>query len=178
MNQSLALTVLAQNTPDGFAQLTEFLASHHCHIESSRMLLLNNTEFAMLLLIDGPWNELAKLETRLPIFATQHDLLIQLKRVAALQEETRQWIPYSAELIARDSNGIIEAVSRFFTDEGAVIYESSDNRYKTHATGIIMYSLSFHLLIPADTQLSELRERFAALCDFLNIDAYLEPERI
>jgi glycine cleavage system transcriptional repressor len=176
MNQHLALTVLTHDQPNTLAQLTEFLASHHCQIHSSRMLVLGG-EFAMLLLIAGPWNEIAKLESHLPEFSTKHDLIVQFKRTELQHHDNQKWIPYSVELIAHDCDGLIETMSSFFTDLGAVIYEVHNNHYTANPIGIPMFSLAMRILVPADTQLSDLRERFINICDFLNVDAYLEPER-
>lgn len=176
MNQHLALTVLTSNQADTLAKFAQFLAIYHCQIKSSRMLLLGN-EFAMLLLVKGPWNEIAKLETNLPDFAAKNDFLLQLKRTEVTPYDHAQWIPYSVELIAHDSNGIIETISSFFADMGAIVSEVYNNQYTANPSGIQMFSLAMRILIPADTQLSDLRDRFVTVCDFLNIDAYLEPER-
>lgn len=176
MNQYLALTVLTHDQPNTLAQITEFLASHKCQIHSSRMLVLG-TEFAMLLLIAGPWNGVAKLEAHLPDFSAKHDLTVQFKRTELPQLDNQKWIPYSVELIAHDSNGIIETISSFFTEMGAVIYEVHNNHYTANPVGIPMFSLAMRILVSADIQLSDLRERFINICDFLNVDAYLEPER-
>ncbi|MFN7097456.1 MAG: glycine cleavage system protein R [Gammaproteobacteria bacterium] len=176
MTQHLVLTILTHDQPNTLAQLTQFLASHHCQIQSSRMLVLGE-EFAMLILINGPWNQIAKLETHLPDFATKHDLTVQFKRTELHQLDKKKWIPYSVELISHDSNGIIETICSFFTDAGAVIYEVQNNNYTANPVGIPMFSLAMRILVPADSQLSDLRERFINICDFLNVDAYLEPER-
>lgn len=176
MNQHLALTVLTENQPDTLSLLTQFLGTHQAVIESCKLLILGS-EFAMLILIKAPWNEIAKLETQLPIFANQHNFLVQFKRTEPPEIELLQWISYSAEFIAREPSNLLENVSQFFFDAGAQIYEISDNHYQANFAGMPMYSLALRVLIPADTLLSDLRERLVTLADFLNIDAYFEPER-
>jgi glycine cleavage system transcriptional repressor len=53
-----------------------------------------------------------------------------------------------------------------------------NNSYVSNPQQITMFSLAMRILIPADIQLSDLREQFVAMCDTLNVDAYLEPERM
>lgn len=176
MNQQLALTLLTTDNSKILAQLTKLLATYNCQIQSSRMVTLGS-ELGMLLLLDAPWNELAKLESHLPEFAQKHNILLHSQRTQAKIPDTGKWIPYTVELIAHDSNGIIETIVEFFHEAGISIYEIQNNTYMTNPLGIPMFSLAMRILVPADTQLSELREKFGIVCDFLNIDAYLEPER-
>lgn len=176
MKQHLALTVLTENQIDTLSLLSQFLATHNASIHSTRMLVLGR-EFAMLLLIKAPWNEIAKLEIQLPVFADQHNFVVQHKRTEPSENDPQQWISYSAEFIARKPDNLMEAVSQFFLDAGAFIYEIHDNHYIANSGGMPMYSLALRVLIPADTLLSDMRERLVTLADFLNIDAYFEPER-
>ncbi len=177
MNQYIALTILAPDQPHLLATCTQFFAQFDCQLESSRMLVLGDA-MALLVLISGSWNQIAKLETHLPEFAQTYHLNIQFQRTQQKTFEGKTWIPYSVELIAHDSEGLTESISGFFTDIGAHIYEMQNNRYISNPQQIMMFSLSMHVLIPADLQLADLREQFVAMCDSLNVDAYLEPERM
>lgn len=176
MNQYLALTVLCPNKPDILVRLTQFFAASHCQILSSRMLAFGS-QFTMLMLIAGPWNEIAKIETHLPEFAANNELTINYNRAELVQHEMQKWIPYTVELIAHESTGIIETICSFFADMDIIVYELHNNPYTANPLGIPMYALGLRILVPSDTQLSDLRERFITVCDFLNVDAYLEPER-
>jgi glycine cleavage system transcriptional repressor len=176
MNQQLALTLLTTENSKILVQLTKLLATYNCQIQSSRITTLGS-ELGMLLLLSAPWNELAKLETHLPEFAQKHNVLLHFQRTQPKTAEGSKWIPYTVELIAHDNTGIIETIIEFFTEAGITIYEVQNNTYMTNPLNIPMFSLAMRILVPADTQLSELREKFSIVCDFLNIDAYLEPER-
>lgn len=177
MNQYLALTILAPDQPHILAQCTQFFAAFHCQVHSSRMLALGES-IAFLVLLCGPWNEIAKLETHLPEFEKKYNVLIRQQRTQLKLHDDQQWIPYSVELIAHDGRGLAETISTFFSDIGAYIYEMQNNSYISNPQRITMFSLAMRILIPADIQLSDLREQFVAMCDTLNVDAYLEPERM
>lgn len=177
MNQYLALTILAPDQPHILAQCTQFFATYHCQVHSSRMLALGNS-IALLILLHGSWSEIAKLETHLPLLEQKHNVLVRHQRTQLKEIDNQQWIPYSVELIAHDGSGLTETISTFFTDIGAYIYEMQNNSYVSNPQQITMFSLAMRILIPADIQLSDLREQFVAMCDTLNVDAYLEPERM
>jgi glycine cleavage system transcriptional repressor len=177
MDQYLALTILAPDQPHILAQCTQFFATYHCQVHSSRMLVLGES-FALLVLLRGSWNEIAKLETHLPLLEQKYNILIRHQRTQLKQHEASKWIPYSVELISHDESGLTEAISTFFSDIGAYIYEMQNNSYISNPQHITMFSLAMRILIPVDIQLSDLREQFVAMCDTLNVDAYLEPERM
>ncbi len=56
----LVVTAIGQDHPGIVRSFTKTITEHDCNIEDSRMSILGG-EFAMILLLSGHWNAIAKL---------------------------------------------------------------------------------------------------------------------
>jgi glycine cleavage system transcriptional repressor len=175
MNQFLAVSILGKDKPGTLNILAKHIQEHECGIENSRMSLMG-TAFAMVIQITGHWNNIAKLESSLPTLGKKHKLTIKTYRSQDKVYED-QLVTYSVDVIAVSNPGLIIALSNFFYEQNINISDMGSSSFKSTLTDTPMISLSMKIHIPADASLSTLREDFIALCDELNVDAILEPER-
>ena len=65
MKQLLVISALGEDRPGIVDELSELILDAGCNIEDSRATVLGG-EFAVMLLVSGRWNAVAKLETGLP----------------------------------------------------------------------------------------------------------------
>lgn len=168
-----AISALGTDQPGIVGKLTKLILNNGCNIADSRMTVLGG-EFAMLMLVNGNWNNIAKLEDALPILAKELGLSITGKRTEPQQKETRL-IPYLVEAVAIDHPGIVHHLSSFFSQQNINIDEVYTQSYPAPHTGTPMFSLSMTIELPASIQISKLREEFLTICDELNLDALIEP---
>ena len=75
----LVLSALGEDRPGIVSQLSKVLLEAGCNIEDSRMAVLGG-EFAVMLLVEGKWNTLAKVENSLPELGRQLGMTIISKR--------------------------------------------------------------------------------------------------
>lgn len=175
--QFLAITFLCENQPGILHTLAKTVTYQGCNIEASRMTALGMTA-NIAMLVSGTWDAIAKLETHLPSLEKRYAAKMLLRRTISQSEKISKesLISYSIELVTPENQGIISALSGFFSEQNIDIHEVYSSSFINHL-GTRLSSLGMRVYIPTNLQISDLRERFMILCDDLNIDAILEPDR-
>jgi len=146
-----------------------------CNIEESRMTVLGG-QFAILMLVSGPWNALSKLESQFESVGKQLGLTIIHKRTKE-KERREPTLPYHVEVVALDHPGIVHSLASFFSRYGINIEELATDTYPAPHTGTQMFSVHMEVGVPASSHISTLRGDFFDYCDDLNLDATFEPSR-
>jgi glycine cleavage system transcriptional repressor len=173
MDTYLVLTALGKDRSGIVDKLSSTILDYGCNIIDSRMTVLGG-EFAVILMLAGKWNELAKLEDALPELRKRLDLTISARRTEP--ENLRDnLMPYSVEVISVDHPGIVHDIASFFSARDINIHELNTSRYAAAHTGTPMFAINMIIDIPATTRIATLREEFLDFCDDLNMDAVLEP---
>ena len=175
MKQYLVLTIMADDEPSVLLEITRLIHSYHCSIETSRMISLAG-KFTMSLLVTGTWDTLAKLENSIPTICQQTQFIIHAERTQKPAPHPDKLMTYSLEMVTPEKPGVLAELCAFLDKETIYITEVYSNTYPNRS-GTLISSLVMRLKIHANTSLVELRERFLTLCESLNIDAALEPER-
>ncbi len=173
-NQYLVISALGQDRPGIVNDLTQHVAEVGCNIDDSRMTVLGG-EFAVLMLVEGNWNAIAKLEAQLPSLEKRLNLTITGKRTTGHPAGQGDGRPYSVEVIALDHPGIVYSLAGFFSSRGINIQDLYTDSYRAAHTGSQMFSANLTVNIPAEIHIARLREEFLDFCDTLNLDAVLEP---
>lgn len=169
----LVISVIGPDQPGLVQQLSKAIADSGCNLEESRMAKLGS-EFGMILLASGKWNELAKLESALPVVARRLNLLIHCKRTEPARIAA-ELLPYAVEVTALDQPGIVQQLAEFFAYREINIRELSATSYQAARTGTPMCSVHMVIDAPASTFIAHLRDDFMDFCDELNLDAIMEP---
>jgi glycine cleavage system transcriptional repressor len=176
MNNFLVISALGQDRAGLIAELSQTVLNTGCNIEDSRMSILGG-EFAIIMLVSGAWNNIAKLEDGLPATAEKLDLFINCRRTQQ-RHLSREEIPYTIEVVSLDHPGIVQQIAGFFSKRNINIHDMYTSCHRAAHTGSPMFTLSMTVEIPAATHISSLREQFIEFCDQLNLDAIMEPVKI
>lgn len=174
-NDYLVITASGEDQVGLVDRLSSNITESGCNIEESRMAVLGG-QFALIMLIAGPWNALAKLEAQMEAIGKQLGLSVIHKRTQK-RERTQPAIPYTVEVVAMDHPGIVRNLSAFFSRMGINIEELQTNTYPAPHTGTPMFSVIMTVGIPANVHIPALRSDFLNHCDDLNLDASFEPVR-
>jgi len=174
-NDYLVITAAGEDQVGLVERFSSKITESGCNIEQSRMVVLGG-QFAILVLVSGPWNALSKLETQLEPLGVQLGLSIVVKRTRA-RELTQPVLPYHVEVVALDHPGIVHNLAKFFSRFGINIEELSTDTYPAPHTGTQMFSVQMEVGVPAKTHIPTLRGEFFDYCDDLNLDATFEPSR-
>lgn len=171
----MIITALGKDRPGIVRELASSIAETGSNIEDSRMTILGQ-EIALIMMISGRWNELAKLESSLPNCAKRMGMQVHIKRTEP-QDQSGQLLPYSVEVIALDAPGIVADLADFFASRDINIREMNTSNYAAAHTGTLMFSLQLTIDIPAGIHIPTLRDEFMGVCDQLNLDSIMEPAK-
>lgn len=175
MESLLVITALGEDKPGIINQLSEIVVDCSCNIIDSRMSVLGG-EFAVMLMVTGKWNELAKLEDTLSAASDSLALTIACKRTQSSQPSA-DLMPYSIEVITLDQPGIVHELAGFFSSRSINIQELNTTQYPAAHTGTPMFALQLTANIPAGLPIVSLRDEFLDFCESLNMDATMEPTK-
>lgn len=173
MESFLVITALGRDKPGIVDKLSEAVTNCDCNIVDSRMTVLGG-EFAVILMVSGKWNQLAKLEDGLQSLRDSLELTITSKRTEPGEPAT-DLMPYTVEVISIDHPGIVYELAHFFSKRNINIQELNTTRYSAAHTGTPMFALHISANIPADTHVATLRDEFLDFCESQNMDATIEP---
>ena len=173
MSNYLAISVLGDAQSELIERLARVIADCKCNIIDSRMSILGEVS-ASILLVQGNWNTLSRLETQVQRLAQENTLSVQLRRTKGYPEQS-DLRPYAVEVSALDQPGIVQKVAGFFAKRSIQIQEMMTRSYTVPHTGTPMTSVNLVIGVPAKVHIGVLREEFMDFCDDYNWDAVLEP---
>ena len=169
----LVISALGKDRPGIVNQLSKAIYELDCNVSDSRMTVLGG-EFAILLMVEGPWNLLAKLEDQVPELQDRLHLTIISRRTEE-RAGNANLLPYGVDVVSLDHPGIVYSLASFFSDKNINIEDMTTSSYAAAHTGTPMFSVRMNIGIPADIHIAALRDEFMDFCDSMNIDAVLEP---
>lgn len=169
----LAITALDNNRINFVTELLPAIQDCKCSILEIRASRLAQAS-AVYWLVQGNWNQIAKLENQLEILQRRSDLKLQWLRTEVREHQTN-CMPYLLETLSLNREGILESVIKFLLERGIEIEEVSGSCYPSAYIQSPVVSSRFIVLVPEDVPLLALREEFMEFCDRINIDAILEP---
>ena len=173
MSSLLVLTALGEDRPGIIANLADKVVKYDCNITESRMSLLGG-EFAVIMLVEGKWNNVAKLEAALSNMEAELGIQLTSKRTETRQMASKA-IPYTVEVLAMDNPGIVHNVSSFFSSRKINIHDVESSCFNAPHTGTAMFTLNMTIEVPSETHIATLREDFMEFSDEYNLDAIIEP---
>ncbi len=173
MSNLLVISALGQDRSGLVSELSQVIFSSGCNIEDSRMSILGG-EFAIIMMVSGAWNNIAKLEDHLKAVQDKLGLIMSFRRTQ-LRNLTQAEIPYNIEVISLDHPGIVQKITSFFSERNINIHDLFTTSHRAAHTGSPMFALSMTVELPAATHISSLRDQFMEFCDELNLDAIMEP---
>ncbi len=172
-HNQMVISALGKDRPGLVDDLTRVIYELDCNIGDSRMAMLGG-EFAVMLLVEGPWNQLARLEGQLPELERRLGLSITARHTEAPEARTDA-LPYTVDVVSLDHPGIINSLAAFFSRNGINIVDLNSTSYAAPHTGTPMFAVHMNIDVPAELRIGELRDQFLDFCDSMNLDAVMEP---
>ncbi len=169
----LVISALGKDRPGIVDELSGAILEEGCNIADSRMTVLGG-EFAIMLMVEGNWNTLTKLEDAVPELEKKLGLTIIAKRTGG-KAISGAMLPYGVEVVALDHPGIVHHLASFFSQRNINIEDMVTSSYAAAHTGTQMFSVQMTVGIPSAEHISTLRDEFMEFCDGMNLDAVLEP---
>ncbi len=173
MQNRLVISALGQDKPGIVNALSKIIFDSGCNIMDSNMSVMGG-EFTVMLMAEGHWNNIAKLESALDAAKDKLNLVISTKRTGE-RTKKRNVLPYAIEVVSVDHTGIVSQLTSFFTQHAINIEALRTDCYAAPHTGTPMFTINMIIAIPADLHISTMREQFMNFCDEYNLDAMMEP---
>lgn len=173
--QYLVISALGRDRPGIVRNLTRPLTDSGANILDSRMTILGG-EFAILMMIEGSWDTIAKLENQMPGLQQKLELTITTRRTEN-QHQVESVLPYAVNVVSLDHPGIVHQLAEFFSNRNINIQDLYTDSYRAAHTGTPMFTANMTVNIPAAVSIARLREEFLDFCDSLNLDGILEPSK-
>ena len=170
----LVITIIGPDRRGLVAKITEEIVAKNANIEESHMARLGG-EFAVIMMVSGSWDNVAKLENSLPSLSKKLDLTTTIKHTS--QRTSSPALAYSVNVVALDNPGIVHEIAQYFSQQNINIDDLQTGTYSAPHTGTQMFNLTMTIRLAADTHIASLREEFMDFCDDLNLDAIIEPMR-
>lgn len=169
----LAVCALGANEPGLIEAITRTVAECGCSVSDSRMTVLGD-RFALMMLLSGSWDTIAKAENALPKLAGSRAIHLTLER-ARERDHTSGAMPYAVEVVTVDQVGVVHEITEFFAHRGINIEDLYSGTYNAAHTGTPMFSMHMTIAVPQHASVAQLRGEFMDFCDQMNIDAIIEP---
>ena len=149
------------------------ILEHEGNIEASRMARLGG-EFAMLLLVSVPTENVAPLRERLESF----DFAVQT-RPAELKEVTAdsRATPYGITVTGADHIGIIYELARHLAERGVNIETMNTEVMAAPMSGAPLFTMSAVVVAPPGLGADDLRQTLKRLGELLGVDAAVLANR-
>ena len=174
MAQLIVISAIGTDRAGVVQDITRAILACGGNIEESRMATLG-AEFAVLMLVSGQWHTLSRLEKSLDKLGD--DALTVTIRKTDQHPPRDDRMPYAVDVVALDQQGIVFNLADFFAARAIEIADVATRRYAAAHTGAPMFAVQMAINIPASCNLAHLREEFLDLCDRMNLDAILEPDK-
>ncbi len=173
METYLVVSALGTDRPGILEMLSQSILDCGCSITDSRMAVMGS-EFAIVMLLSGNWNAIAKFESALPRLEKKMNLRVETKRTEP-RVATDNLIPYGVEVVSIDHPGIVHDIANFFCGRDINVEDLYTGTYRAPHTGALMFSLHMTVGVPSDMAIATLRGEFMDFCDDRNLDAMLAP---
>lgn len=170
----LVISSIGTDQPGIVNKLAKTCSTNSCNIVDSRMTVLGG-EFAVIMMVSGSWNSIAKLESALPTISEELNLTTTIKHTK--QRNSAPSMAYTVSVVALDNPGIVHELAQFFSSQNINIDDLQTGTYSAPHTGTQMFNLNMNIRVAANTHIASLRDEFMEFCDDLNLDAVIEPLR-
>jgi glycine cleavage system transcriptional repressor len=169
----LILTAVGPDQVGLVEKLSEFISSHGCNIEDSKMAVFCG-EFAVILLLTGDSASLFKIANDHRALEAQTALTISIK-TPSKRKAAESYLPYRLTASCMDHPGIVYQLSGVLSALGVNIESMETKTYAAPDSGTPIFRLEANISVPARVNINALRERFFEIQRQENIDVELAP---
>ena len=175
MQNYFVISAMGVDRPGIVNDFSKAILNCGCNIADSRMTVLGG-EFAIIMMLAGNWDAIAKIEDAIPRLQKKLGLTIISKRTESRAAKA-DLLPYAIDVVSMDHPGIVNEIANFFSSRQINIEDLFTGTYLAAHTGTTMFSLHMTISIPAGMSIASLRSDFLEFCDSLNLDAMMEPAK-
>jgi len=171
----LIVTAVGPDRPGLVGELTGHLHAAGANLLDSRMVNLRG-QFALMILFEAAGDSLAQLTRDLPGVGKTMGLHLTVAEQSAAAPHTAG-LRYRLKTYSMDQPGIVAKLSNLLRKHRVNIEELSAWQESAAFAGSPLFLTELRLTVPVDVPLSQLRSELTSVCNELNCDVDLEPEK-
>ena len=164
----LILTAIGPDRVGLVEQISNFISGHGCNIEDSKMAAFCD-EFAVIILISGNATDLREISRNCSQIESGTGLSIVTKTPKPKKPQDTFTL-YKLTASCMDHPGVVHKISQVLSSLGVNIEAMETKTYSAPMSGTPLFQLEARLAIPGGIEMSQLRERLAAIQRQENID--------
>jgi glycine cleavage system regulatory protein len=191
--QNLIINLIGIEQFKSLTPLFKLINEYGGNVITSRISQLGE-HFSGLLLIDGHWDTITRIEQAIVELQDNLKLKILVQRTKSefnyelntpsseLKDnneitELTEYLPYKISINNLDEPGLLEKITEFFVLQEVLIQDLYTTSY-TAEYNADMVQVDIKIKIPSEVHIPSLREQFEVLCYNENLDASLSPYKI
>ena len=175
MHTQLIVNLFGPADAQAVTPLFDLIHEHQCQSLDSHLITLDGA-ISLVVRVTGNWDRMTRLESALDDFAGTHRLALNIQRNPHNRDRDRH-LPYVIDAIGLASTGLAAALTRFCSQQGIVLHELSAHAYHPPRSTEQLVQLRAQIDVPAALHIGRMKTDFFDLCDHLNLDAAIEPDR-
>lgn len=173
--EQILITIQAPIEQNICFKVTQLVHEHNCqivHMQGQNY----DSDTALCAQIEGQWNTIAKLESALANLGKKSSINLTQVRLKE-KKKIKDMLPYVIETTGLNQPDIITHLCEFCNkhDLDILLIEADINARDEHSPKVLTVDIAVNISIKEN--IADLRENFLALCENLNIDGGIEPER-
>jgi glycine cleavage system transcriptional repressor len=174
MRTNIVFTLTGPDRVGIVEAVTRILFAHGGNVETSRMARLGG-EFAMLMLVALPGEQLASLEKGVEELISQGYKVTTSLTAQPHGEVHPGWLPYRVEVNAADHEGIIHEVARYLSERGINIESMETETTPAPLSGTPLFAMTALVAVPPALAGESWESALEAEGNRLNLDITVSP---
>ena len=154
--------------------VTKRLLNHGANVESSRMARLGG-EFAILMLVSLPAEELASLESDVESLVAQGYKVTTSLTQQTYAETHPGWLPFKIGVEGADHEGIVHQVARHLSERGINIESMETGVDYAPVSGTPLFTMTAIVAVPPGLVKAEWQTALQEAGEALNVDIRVAP---
>ena len=169
MRTNIVFTLTGPDRIGIVESVTKLMLAHGGNVETSRMARLGG-EFAMLLLVSVPAEQLAALEQWVTKLVAEGFKVTLTETGRTHAEAHAGWLPYRVEVVGADHEGIIHQVARYLSEQGITIEAMETETTPAPLSGSPLFTMTALILVPPSLGGQGWEAALADVGDRVNVD--------
>jgi glycine cleavage system transcriptional repressor len=173
--QYLVVTAVGTDRPGIVAELTSVIAGRGANVADSRMAVLGG-EFALMMLVAGPAEQLAWLRADIEDAARDLELQVIVKGTGSpAAHRSGRVRSYEVQVHALDHPGIVHAVTAALQALSGNVVSLETSAYQASVTGAPLFRMTLSADFPPEVSAARLREALSRVSETANADVEVRP---
>ena len=174
--KEVVISAVGPDQPGIVTQLAQTLEQFDANIADSRMVNFRG-QFAVVMLIEVPDNQVEELNTGLPARAAEVGMRLEVSPATDddVAATVSRGLPYRIKTYAMDQIGLVHRITHLLHRSNVNIEEMQTRLQPGSYTGTPLFSMEMAITVPSEVQIKDLKDNLQTLCDELNCDFTLEP---